>query len=341
MQAQQSSKTTIGSYLTEIGKIAILPKDQQIFHGKRIRKWLDWPGGEDQAPDSIKKLGIRSMNRMVESNLRMVVSVAKKYANQGISLEDLIQEGNLGLMVACRRFDPERGYCFSTFSYWWIRQGITRCLANTSRIIRVPCNVSDLNRKIKKIQMSWLSEKGKLPTNEEIADTLKEPLDKIQLALQATAMQPRSLDQIAIEDGSPLVDLISVTDAISQTEDVEGEVMMDRLMEMIETLPNLERMALEGVAFQRLTHREVANQLELSTTRVGQLYRLAVQRLRERVQLEDSALEEINRPATIKGLTQGHARARICVSSGLAMPQSAHQTQNSSKQKYENVALPA
>lgn len=338
MATNPQSSSIIGNYLSEIGKIAILSKDQQLFHGKRIRRWLDWPGGEDAAPSGVKKLGQRSMNRMVESNLRMVVSIAKKYANQGVSIEDLIQEGNLGLMIACRKFDPERGYCFSTFSYWWIRQGITRSLANTSRIIRVPCNTSDLTRKIKKAQTDWLAKHSRFPTTDELAKLLKQPVDRIELALQATLMQPRSLDEIS-QGGSPLVDLIPALDDGSG-DDLEGEVMMDRLMDMIEKLPTLERMALEGVAFQRLTHREVANRLELSTTRVGQLYRLAVQRLRERVQLEDAALEALSCNKTDTALTSVRVRANVPLSTDQAKPTSAIHPTHLSQKKYENVALP-
>lgn len=340
MAANAQTPSAIGNYLSEIGRIAILSKDQQLFHGKRIRKWLDWPGGENAAPDAVRRIGQRSMNRMVESNLRMVVSIAKKYTNQGVSIEDLIQEGNLGLMIACRKFDPERGYCFSTFSYWWIRQGITRCLANTSRIIRVPCNTSDLSRKMKKAQMDWLAKHGRLPTVHELSAELKQPVDRVELAMQATLMQPTSLDQISVEDGSPLVDLIPAADG-SPAEDLEAEAMMDRLMDMIEKLPNLERMALQGVAFQRLTHREVANQLELSTTRVGQLYRLAVQRLRERVQLEDAAFDTISCNNSETGLTTARVRVNVVSSAVQARPTSAINQSTDSRQKYENVALPA
>jgi RNA polymerase sigma factor (sigma-70 family) len=318
--------STISSYLSEIGKIAILPKDQQLFHGKRVRRWLDWPGGPDNAPPEVRRSGKRSMDRMTESNLRMVVSIAKKYANQGVPFMDLIQEGNIGLITACHKFDPERGYCFSTFSYWWIRQGITRCLANSSRLIRIPCNTSELARKIRKFQVDFTRQHKRPASPEEVAQHLDIPIERVRLAIDSTLMQPRSLDQLAIDSGSPIGDLIAA-ESPSSGLDAEESELMSQLVDMLDELPNLERIALEGVAFQRLTHREIANNLQLSTTRVGQLYRLAIQRLKDRIKVEKAAHSAMNWHPADTGVSRGHDPEHLSASA-------VHE-------KFENVAYPA
>jgi RNA polymerase sigma factor (sigma-70 family) len=333
--------SNIGVYLSEIGRIAILSKDQQLFHAKRIRSWLDWDGGAEKAPTAVQRLGKKSMDRMVETNLRMVVSIAKKYSNQGVPMEDLIQEGNLGLIAACQKFDPERGYCFSTFSYWWIRQGITRCLANTSRLIRIPCNASELARKLRKAQMDWMAIHGNLPSPEQLAELLDQPLERIRLAIQSTTMQPRSLDALAVEDGSPLLDVLCVEHFSETDELIDRETTMDRLIELIANLPTLERMSIEGVVFERLTHREVAERLELSTTRVGQLYRLGVQRLKGWVEIDTAVPAEKACPQADTGLPISVNRVIMAHGLQRATPESALEQTTNSKERYENVALPA
>jgi len=281
------------------------------------------------------------MDRMVESNLRMVVSIAKKYTNQGVPMEDLIQEGNLGLITACQKFDPERGYCFSTFSYWWIRQGITRCLANTSRLIRVPCNTSELSRKLRKAQMEWLAAYGKNPSPEQLAEELNQPVERIKMAIQATVMQPRSLDALVVEDGSPLIEVLSLDCGDDHEDSIEREATMDQLCDLIARLPTLERMSIEGVAFERLTHREIAERLELSTTRVGQLYRLAVQRLKAWVETGAAGQEVKDCHDADTGLPVSVNRAIIANSLRRATPESGSHQNTTDKQRYENVALPA
>lgn len=280
---------TMASYLTEIGRIAILSKDQQLLHCKRIRRWLDWPGGREAAHPAVARAGKRSMDRMVESNLRMVVSVAKKYTGQGVPLEDLIQEGNIGLLTACEKFDPERGYCFSTFSYWWIRQGMTRCLANSSRLIRIPCNTSELARKLRRAQMDFQGRHGRMPSIDELAEAVDQSISRVKTALEAAAMQPRSLDKLVTEDGSPLGDLIAAEDQGLGEEQLERQLQEERLASALAELPDLERMTLEGIVFGRLSQREVAEQLQLTTTRVGQLQRQAVNRLRNLFRLQNAS----------------------------------------------------
>lgn len=317
----------MSAYLSEIGRIAILSRDQQLLHCKRIRQWLDWPGGRDAAPRSVARAGKRSMDRMVESNLRMVVSVAKKYSGQGVPLEDLIQEGNIGLLTACEKFDPERGYCFSTFSYWWIRQGMTRCLANSSRLIRIPCNTSELARKLRRAQMEFQGQHGRQPTLEELAEAVDHSIDRVKAVLEATAMQPRSLDKLVTEDGSPLVDLVAADSFGLSEEQLERQLQEDRLIAAMADLPDLERLTLEGVVFGRLSQREVAKELQVSTTRVSQLQRQAISRLQAFFQPE----QPVSSPDT--GLLPDEDRVMITVP--IDRPAAA-----SSALRFENIPLP-
>lgn len=315
------------SYLAEIGRVAILSKDQQLLHCKRIRQWLDWPDGRDAAPPGIRRAGKRSMDRMVESNLRMVVSIAKKYSGQGVPLEDLIQEGNLGLVTACEKFDPERGYCFSTFSYWWIRQGMTRCLANSSRLIRIPCNTSELVRKLRRVQMQWQGTYGRLPTPQELADELDQPVTRVKIALDAAAMQPRSLDQLVTEDGSPLGDLIAADNDQDPDQQLERQLQEDRLMEALQILPDLERLTMEALLLERLSQREVAQRLQLSSARVGQLQRKAVNRLR--------AVFERQAAPTTTDTDEPNDQGQVVVTLTVEQP-----TLPGLEQRYENVLIP-
>lgn len=317
------------SYLAEIGRVAILSKDQQLLHCKRIRQWLDWPDGRDAAPPGIRRAGKRSMDRMVESNLRMVVSIAKKYSGQGVPLEDLIQEGNLGLVTACEKFDPERGYCFSTFSYWWIRQGMTRCLANSSRLIRIPCNTSELVRKLRRVQMQWQGIHGRLPTHEELAEELDQPVNRIKIALEAAAMQPRSLDQLINDEGSPLGDLIAADNGPDLDQQLERQLEEDRLISALPLLPDLERLTLEGIIHDRLSQREIGERLQLSSTRVGQLQRKAVSRLR--CMLRQQSTSVASHPAA------DHTPEPETVIVTLAVEQPLLP---GLEQRYENVPLP-
>ena len=148
------------SYLGEIGRIPILTKELQLIHCRRIRVWLDWPEGRDKAPRKVQRQGKRSLELMTTSNLRLVVSIAKKFTHRGLDLLDLVQEGNLGLIRGLEMFDPTRGYAVSTYVYWWIRQSITRALQLTSRTIRLPCQVVDCYNKAQKFIATIRWKKG-------------------------------------------------------------------------------------------------------------------------------------------------------------------------------------
>lgn len=273
--------SSMAAYFTEINRVAILSREQQLQHCKRIRHWLDWPEGRDQAPPGVQRSGKRSLNRMVESNLRMVVVIAKRYANQGVPLADLIQEGNIGLLAACEKFDPERGYCFSTFSYWWIRQGITRCLSNTSRTIRVPCNISDLARRIRQLQSRWQVQHGQTLNEPQLAAALNLPLERIQLALVSSAIQPKSLDEVVIEDGSALGEVISQANEPPRYGALEEEWLQEELQQAISQLSPAQQELVLDLTLQHRSVHQLAMERKVPKARILQQKQQALAQLRQ------------------------------------------------------------
>lgn len=322
--------TVIGDYLSSIGKVSILSRSAQLFHSRRIRKWVDWPGGREKAPKAVSRAGIISRRRMIESNLRMVVAMAKNYANQGVPLEDLIQEGNIGLMTACEKFDPERGYCFSTFSYWWIKQAMIRSLANHSRLIRVPCSMGEMSRKVKQAVEEYKKKHGRQPTKKQISDITGIRLESVELAIQSSIIQPMSYDQTATDSTTSLVNMIPAPDT---GEDIETRDMIDKLNEMIEELPELERMVVTNVVIQGMTFQAVGQALGMSGVRAGRVYRDAVARLQSIAQIEALGSALVNE-CSGAGLTNAQARSKV---TSLAK----HKVRSQKEQpiRYENVLV--
>lgn len=167
--ARRRTDDSLGSFLREISRFRLLKRDEEIELGRAIQK------GDDQA-----------RNRLVQANLRLVVNIAKRYANRGLPLQDLIQEGSMGLVRAAERFDPERGFKFSTYATWWIRQAITRALANTSRTIRLPVHVTETVQKIRQAAAKLWAELGRQATLDELAEKANLPREKVSLALRSS-----------------------------------------------------------------------------------------------------------------------------------------------------------
>ena len=254
-------------YLKEIGNYPLLSMDEEVELAKKIAE------GDQYATD-----------RLTESNLRLVVSIAKKYVGRGLSFLDLIQEGNLGLIKAVDKFDYSKGYKFSTYATWWIRQAITRSIADQSRTIRIPVHMSEVINKAYRISRSLLQELGREPTEEEIAKEMNLPVEKVREIMKISA-DPISLDTpIGEEDDSHLGDFIK-DDTIMGPEDAAAYTMLqDQIQKLLTTLSEREQRVLIlrfGLLDGRTrTLEEVGKEFNVTRERIRQIEAKALRKLR-------------------------------------------------------------
>ena len=206
-------------YLKEIGRVPLLSMDEEKQLAERMA----------QGDSSAKK-------RLCEANLRLVVSIAKKYVGRGMQFLDLIQEGNLGLLKAVEKFDYNKGFKFSTYATWWIRQAITRAIADQARTIRVPVHMVEVINKLSRVQRQMLQDLGREPTPDELARELDMPVEKVQ-EVQKYGREPISLHTPLGEDGdSEFGDLIEDTDAIAPSDAVAFSLLQEQFKQVLETL---------------------------------------------------------------------------------------------------------
>ncbi|MFM7313127.1 MAG: RpoD/SigA family RNA polymerase sigma factor [Cyanobium sp.] len=295
------------SYLRDIGRVPLLSHEQEITLGRQVQELMQIEemqeeltlraGGEEPSPEALAEAagltpvllrrrlqaGRRAKERMVAANLRLVVSVAKKYTRRNMELLDLIQEGTIGLVRGVEKFDPTRGYKFSTYAYWWIRQGITRAIAEKSRTIRLPIHITETLNKLKKGQRELSQDLGRTPTVTELAVYVELPEEEVK-DLLCRARQPVSLEtKVGDGDDTELLDLLP-GGGVSPDEVVDSECLKVDLRALIEQLPELQakvlkmRYGIDGEDPMSLT--SIARTLGMSRDKTRNLERRALEGIR-------------------------------------------------------------
>ncbi len=302
------TEDSIRLYLQEIGRIRLLRADEEIELARKIADLLElerireslqqqleripqdneWADAVNMPLTAFRRrlhLGRRAKDKMVQSNLRLVVSIAKKYMNRGLSFQDLIQEGSLGLIRAAEKFDHEKGYKFSTYATWWIRQAITRAIADQSRTIRLPVHLYETISRIKKTTKLLSQEMGRKPTEEEIATRMEMTIEKLRF-IAKSAQLPISLETpIGKEEDSRLGDFIE-SDGETPEDQVAKNLLREDLENVLDTLSPRERDVLRlryGLDDGRMKTLE----------EIGQIFNVTRERIR---QIEAKALRKLRHP---------------------------------------------
>lgn len=302
------TEDSIRVYLQEIGRIRLLRAEEEIELARKIAELLEFERVRERLHEELERVpndqewaeevklevqefrrrlyvGRRAKDKMVQSNLRLVVSIAKKYMNRGLSFQDLIQEGSLGLIRAAEKFDHAKGYKFSTYATWWIRQAITRAIADQSRTIRLPVHLYETISRIKKTTKILSQEMGRKPTEEEIAERMEMTIEKLRF-IAKSAQLPISLETpIGKEEDSRLGDFIEA-DGETPEDQVSKNLLREDLENVLDTLSPRERDVLRlryGLDDGRMKTLE----------EIGQIFNVTRERIR---QIEAKALRKLRHP---------------------------------------------
>ena len=270
-----NARDSVKMYLKDIGRVPLLTPEEERTIARKVAE------GDQEARDAL-----------ITANLRLVVSIAKRYTGRGMSFLDLIQEGNLGLLKAVEKFDHEKGFKFSTYATWWIRQAITRSIADQARTIRIPVHMVETINKLSKIQRNLLQELGREPTIAEIAEEMQIPESKV-IEIQQVAQEPVSLETpIGEEDDSHLGEFIEDTSAVSPIEVAEMNMLKEELNKVLETLSPREAMVL-------ILRFGLRDKNPRTLEEVGKVFNVTRERIR---QIEAKALRRLKNPTRSKKL---------------------------------------
>ncbi|MCP1387215.1 RNA polymerase sigma factor [Corynebacterium sp. TA-R-1] len=302
-----ASADSVRAYLKQIGKVALLDAEQEVSLAKRIEAGLyaqyrlDEMTRAAEEGDKDAKLtpavkrdlravardGRKAKNHLLEANLRLVVSLAKRYTGRGMAFLDLIQEGNLGLIRAVEKFDYSKGYKFSTYATWWIRQAITRAMADQARTIRIPVHMVEVINKLGRIQRELLQDLGREPTPLELAKEMDITEEKV-LEIQQYAREPISLDQTIGDEGdSQLGDFIEDSEAVVAVDAVSFTLLQDQLQDVLHTLSEREA----GVVRLRFG---LTDGMPRTLDEIGQVYGVTRERIR---QIESKTMSKLRHPS--------------------------------------------
>jgi RNA polymerase primary sigma factor len=296
-----ASADSVRAYLKQIGKVALLNAEEEVELAKRIEAGLYAAERVRRTEDSTDKVspqlrrdlrwivrdGERAKNHLLEANLRLVVSLAKRYTGRGMAFLDLIQEGNLGLIRAVEKFDYTKGYKFSTYATWWIRQAITRAMADQARTIRIPVHMVEVINKLGRIQRELLQDLGREPTPEELAKEMDITPEKV-LEIQQYAREPISLDQTIGDEGdSQLGDFIEDSEAVVAVDAVSFTLLQDQLQSVLATLSEREA----GVVRLRFG---LTDGQPRTLDEIGQVYGVTRERIR---QIESKTMSKLRHPS--------------------------------------------